>query len=159
MHPANEACDEKCHCWERGFCEKFCVCNPDLCKKNYFFCNCTSECRTFQCPCFNAGRECDPDKCKKCTDENPLNKCVNKSCRLKKYSKTAIARSIIAGWGLFALENIKKDDLIQEYTGEIIDTHQLEERDMWNNVEEITYIFDLNDQVKIDLIFLNFSTA
>jgi SET domain-containing protein len=152
MHQGNEPCDEKCHCWNRGFCEKYCVCNPALCKKKPFsYCTCTSGCGSVRCPCSNAGRECDPEKCRNCCSESDGQvkriECQNKSCQLKAFKKTAIARSNVAGWGLFALERISKFELIQEYTGEIIDFDQSEQRDKWNNVEEITYIFELNDNV------------
>ena len=35
-----------------------------------------------------------------------------------------------------------------EYVGEIIDIEEAEERDKWNQIEMITYLFRLNETVK-----------
>lgn len=65
----------------------------------------------------------------------------------KLYSNCAIAKSKIEGWGLFARQNIKKGDLILEYIGEIIEHEETTERDKWNEIEKITYVFTLNSNV------------
>ena len=64
------------------------------------------------------------------------------------FSKCALGISHISGWGLFARENINKGDFIMEYIGEIVEEDETKERDKWNCIEEITYIFTLNNLVK-----------
>jgi len=64
------------------------------------------------------------------------------------YSNCAIGKSDIEGWGLFARDDIKKGDLILEYIGEIIEHEETSERDKWNEIEKITYVFTLNSNVK-----------
>lgn len=67
----------------------------------------------------------------------------------KLFKRLAIGKSNIAGWGLYNLEDIKKGDFIMEYVGEIIDDDEALERDKWNCIEKITYMFTLNNSVKI----------
>ena len=66
----------------------------------------------------------------------------------KNFKRVATANSTLEGYGLFALENINKGDFIMEYVGEIIDIEEAEERDKWNQIEMITYLFRLNETVK-----------
>lgn len=66
------ACGTSCECVRDGnFCEKYCKCTgcaDGECANRFPGCNCLKgQCRTRACPCFAAQRECDPDKCKRCT--------------------------------------------------------------------------------------------
>lgn len=137
------------------------MCDPG-CEKIFSYCTCTSNCKTLQCPCIVAGRECDPEMCLNCKDQpfinkdnfyTKLNNCINKSCRLKIFKKTAISESNVEGWGLFALEKINKNELIDEYTGELVDGAQLEIRQKRNTIEGNMYLFEINDNVTHILIF------
>ena len=71
----------------------------------------------------------------------------------KLFANCAIAKSNIEGWGLFARQDIKKGDLILEYIGEIIEHEETTERDKWNEIEKITYVFTLNSNVRNILYF------
>lgn len=79
---------------------------------------------------------------------NKLIECKNGMIQKKMFSKCAIGISNVSGWGLFSRENIKKGDFIMEYIGEIVEEDETKERDKWNGIEEITYIFTLNNLVK-----------
>jgi histone-lysine N-methyltransferase EZH2 len=61
------ACGKECPCLLNGTCcEKYCGC-PKSCKNRFRGCHCAkSQCRSRQCPCFAADRECDPDVCRNC---------------------------------------------------------------------------------------------
>ncbi|KAG9159353.1 hypothetical protein Leryth_017975 [Lithospermum erythrorhizon] len=61
------ACGKDCPCTVNGTCcEKYCGC-PMSCKNRFRGCHCAkSQCRSRQCPCFAANRECDPDVCRNC---------------------------------------------------------------------------------------------
>lgn len=73
--------------------------------------------------------------------------CENSKMQRKLFANCAIAKSDIEGWGLFARQDIKKGDFIMEYVGEIIEEDETKERDKWNEIEKITYLFTLNNSV------------
>ena len=66
------------------------------------------------------------------------------------HKKLGIANSSIAGWGLFANEDIKKEDLIGEYIGEMVGIEDLNERSEYIDLEKTTYMFTLNDEYTVD---------
>jgi SET domain-containing protein len=165
----DQICDDSCACAKRGFCEKFCICNKNLCKNRFYGCRCSTNCLTSACPCYAAGRECDEDLCGNCRFESATetivqgnrsikifckdyysknNKCWNKVCKSGYSAKLSISKSDISGWGLFALQRIIKSQLIREYTGEILTDDECREREIWNCLEETTYMFKQNEEVK-----------
>ncbi|KAG0597028.1 hypothetical protein M758_UG305400 [Ceratodon purpureus] len=77
-------------------------------------CHCAkSNCCSRQCPCFAAGRECDPDVCRNCwvgcgdgTFEGPpprgdSSACLNMKLMLKQQQRVLLGKSDVAGWGAF----------------------------------------------------------
>jgi hypothetical protein len=66
------------------------------------------------CPCFEAGRECDPEKCKGCTTtalglvRNGDRVCQNLNMSLGVVRRLAVGLSAVAGWGCFVLEDVPK---------------------------------------------------
>ena len=150
-HFGNEVCDENCPCSEREYCERFCKCNKLLCKfsHSHLGCHCfKGECVTNHCPCYVNAKECDPITCKNCSKLN--SKCRNRQLLLNCQAKIIVGISKIAGWGLFANEPIKKDQLIGEYKGELINEDITNKRDKFKIYENSTYMFTLDDEYTID---------
>ena len=150
-HFGNEACDENCPCAEREYCERYCNCNKLLCKfsHSHLGCHCfKGECVTNHCPCYVNAKECDPILCKNCSKIN--SKCKNRQLYLNCQAKIIVGVSKIAGWGLFANEPIKKDALIGEYKGELINEDITNKRDKFKIYENSTYMFTLDDEYTID---------
>ncbi|KAG0729045.1 Histone-lysine N-methyltransferase SUV39H2 [Chionoecetes opilio] len=48
------------------------------------------------------------------------------------------------GWGVKAMENIKKDSLVTEYVGEVITSEEAERRGQGYDAQRCTYLFDLD---------------
>ena len=65
-------------------------------------------------------------------------------------AKILVGISKIAGWGLFANEDIRKDALIGEYKGEIINEDTTNKRDRFKMYENSTYMFTLDDEFTVD---------
>lgn len=76
--------------------------------------------------------------------------CKNQKLQKSENKKLGVSDSSIVGWGLFALEDMKKDDLIGEYIGEIVDMEDLNERSEYMDLENSTYMFTLNDEYTVD---------
>ncbi|KAF5958775.1 hypothetical protein HYC85_006000 [Camellia sinensis] len=123
------ACGKQCSCLLNGTCcEKYCGC-PKICKNRFRGCHCAkSQCRSRQCPCFAAGRECDPDVCRNCwvscgdgTLGVPSQRGDNYECRnmkllLKQQQKVLLGRSDVSGWGAFlkfVLDAYRKGDKLK----------------------------------------------
>ena len=147
---------ENCSCLkERGFCEKFCVCSNSKCEYLFEGCECNDSCDKIsqntssnKCKCIKEGRECDPDICKNCKN---INLCQNMKIYYKKYKKTKMGQSlIIPGAGLFAEEDIKANELINEYIGEMVEKDELERRSIINMAFERNYGFGLTEELDID---------
>jgi histone-lysine N-methyltransferase EZH2 len=61
-----------------------------------------------------------------------------------------VARSDIQGWGLFILEKAAKNDLILEYTGEVISHNEAERRGVLYDRFGCSYLFNLNKESVVD---------
>ena len=111
---ANTAvCGASCACARsENFCERWCACGP-ACANRHPGCVCDSNCGAL-CPCFLAGRECDPAKCHGCTSTalglvRPGERvCLNLNITLGAARKLRMGESRIAGWGLFVADDIPK---------------------------------------------------
>ena len=152
IHFGNEICDDKCLCSKRGFCEIYCRCNKILCKSSFHGCHCfKGDCTSNHCPCFNNGRECNPQRCKNCNIQySDEIRCKNLKLQMDYESKLIVGISPISGWGLFSNEFIKKDSLIGEYKGELITDEIVNKRDKFREYENCTYMFKLDDEYTID---------
>jgi hypothetical protein len=122
--------EETCTCIKNGFfCTKHCIWGSSSNPNFFQGCECNSEagekaaCDTNYCPCVMAGRECDPDLCKKCgaCTVDPPNKprisekrCRNDSIGMRRHTHLLLAKSEVAGWGLFTKNGLKKGDYVHE---------------------------------------------
>ncbi|OVA16776.1 SANT/Myb domain [Macleaya cordata] len=156
-------CGKQCSCHQYGTCcEKYCGCSKS-CKNRFRGCHCAkSQCRSRQCPCFAAGRECDPDVCRNCwvscgdgsLGEPPARgdgyQCGNMRLLLKQQQRILLSKSNVAGWGAFLKNPVNKNDYLGEYTGEIISHREADKRGKIYDRANSSFLFDLNDQSVLD---------
>ncbi|XP_038971855.1 histone-lysine N-methyltransferase CLF-like isoform X3 [Phoenix dactylifera] len=157
------ACGKQCPCLVNGTCcEKYCRC-PKICKNRFRGCHCAkSQCRSRQCPCFAADRECDPDVCRNCwigcgdgTLGGPNQRGDNYECRnmkllLKQQQRVLLGRSDVSGWGAFLKNSVGKHEYLGEYTGELISHREADKRGKIYDRENSSFLFNLNDQFVLD---------
>ncbi|PIN05138.1 Transcriptional repressor EZH1 [Handroanthus impetiginosus] len=157
------ACGKTCPCLVNGTCcEKYCGC-PKSCKNRFRGCHCAkSQCRSRQCPCFAADRECDPDVCRNCwiscgdgTLGVPNQRGDNYECRnmkllLKQQQRVLLGRSDVSGWGAFLKNSVGKHEYLGEYTGELISHREADKRGKIYDRENSSFLFNLNDQFVLD---------
>ncbi|CAN1308388.1 Histone-lysine N-methyltransferase EZ1 [Linum perenne] len=151
-------CGTQCPCLKNGTCcEKYCGCSKS-CKNRFRGCHCAkSQCRSRLCPCFAAGRECDPDVCRNCwvscgdgsLGEPPKRgdgQCGNMRLLLRQQQRIVLAESDVAGWGAFLKNSVNKNDFLGEYTGELISHREADKRGKIYDRANSSFLFDLNDQ-------------
>ncbi|CEG41674.1 Transcriptional repressor EZH1 [Plasmopara halstedii] len=162
------SCDSaQCSCMRRDhYCEKSCGCSLD-CSNRFTGCHCgVGQCRTTECPCYYAARECDPDICISCgaselpiivADENykgnavsQLKICGNVNIMRGQMCKIGISASKTHGWGAFALKNIKMGEYIYEYTGSLLTQDEAERRGNVYDKTTISFLFDLTEDSVVD---------
>ncbi|KAA1477773.1 SET domain-containing protein [Dentipellis sp. KUC8613] len=146
-----------CPCYvNKGHCERNCHCESN-CIRRHKGCNCTMVkreklCRTKKCPCYRAGRECDPELCLPCEAEPAdadANLCQN--CLIQRGAHmNPIVRIGQFGLGLFLTEPAETGDLLMEYVGEIILPFTMASRDDLARHRERNYVFALNSTYAID---------
>ncbi|WCJ31189.1 Histone-lysine N-methyltransferase CLF [Euphorbia peplus] len=157
------ACGKQCTCLLNGTCcEKYCGC-PKTCKNRFRGCHCAkSQCRSRQCPCFAADRECDPDVCRNCwvscgdgslgvpSQRGDNYECRNMKLLLKQQQRVLLGRSDVSGWGAFLKNSVGKHEYLGEYTGELISHKEADKRGKIYDRENSSFLFNLNDQFVLD---------
>ncbi|XP_021275328.1 histone-lysine N-methyltransferase CLF [Herrania umbratica] len=159
------ACGKQCSCLLNGTCcEKYCGC-PKSCKNRFRGCHCAkSQCRSRQCPCFAADRECDPDVCRNCwvscgdgtgslgvpPQRGDNYECRNMKLLLKQQQRVLLGRSDVSGWGAFLKNSVGKHEYLGEYTGELISHREADKRGKIYDRENSSFLFNLNDQFVLD---------
>ncbi|XP_048134648.1 histone-lysine N-methyltransferase EZA1 isoform X2 [Rhodamnia argentea] len=157
-------CGKQCTCLRNGTCcEKYCGCSKS-CKNRFRGCHCAkSQCRSRQCPCFAAGRECDPDVCRNCwvscgdgsLGEPPRRgegQCGNMRLLLRQQQRILLAKSDVAGWGAFLKNPVNRNDYLGEYTGELISHREADKRGKIYDRANSSFLFDLNDQFLVQYV-------
>ncbi|RLM55769.1 histone-lysine N-methyltransferase EZ1 isoform X2 [Panicum miliaceum] len=157
------ACGKQCPCLTNATCcEKYCRCSK-ICKNRFRGCHCAkSQCRSRQCPCFAADRECDPDVCRNCwigcgdgTLGVPNQRGDNYECRnmkllLKQQQRVLLGRSDVSGWGAFLKNSVSKHEYLGEYTGELISHKEADKRGKIYDRENSSFLFNLNNEFVLD---------
>jgi hypothetical protein len=150
--------NENCTCMKNGhWCTKYCL-SGEFSSNLFQGCNCTGKCNQKYCPCFAAGRECDPDLCKKCnTCTDPPNKpagsqsCRNDNISMRRHVRTLLGVSDVDGWGLFTRDALKKGDFVHEYVGEMLRRDDTEKQGIDDDKNKSkTYLFELTSEYDVD---------
>ncbi len=167
IHPAflpcdhDEPCsDETCSCIQNAFfCTKHCVWGKE--SRNFFRgCSCKKgQCLAKSCPCYTAGRECDPDLCRDCgaCTDPPNKEAMEQNCRndrigMRRHIQLLVGRSQVkeAGWGVYNKTFVKKGDFIVEYIGEVISQEEAERRGCIYDKVDRSYLFNLTSDTVVD---------
>jgi hypothetical protein len=158
--------ENNCSCvLEKIPCERSCRCDSS-CLRQFKGCDCAmtkqGPCRDKTCSCWASGRECDPALCKGCGVETVLHqaykydesmrigRCCNNRIQLDLPARTILAPSEVQGFGLFAGQDIKKNDFIHEYKGEIISQNESDRRGAMYSLSGQEYLFTLNPEQQLD---------
>jgi hypothetical protein len=155
--------EASCRCFrENVTCEKTCKCSL-ACNRRFPGCRCASglgkrTCGTgTSCLCFKFQRECDADLCGTCGATELLdpvnrynealmqNRCTNVGLQRGVPKKTLLGKSEVHGFGLYAGQDIREDDVVGEYTGEILSVGESERREVIYHYEQNMYLFRLNE--------------
>ncbi|KAK9478598.1 hypothetical protein V1514DRAFT_330535 [Lipomyces japonicus] len=155
-------CDSTCTCVASNVvCEKSCACGK-TCPRRWRGCKCTaSRCRTSSCECFKWNRECDPDLCRSCGADQVLEPSNRNNTMDHKYCKNVVLQqglgkrviagpSKIAGWGLFLGEDIKQDEFLGEYKGELISQNEAERRGKIYDKRGVSFLFEVTKDQCVD---------
>jgi hypothetical protein len=155
-----------CSCMARDhFCEKSCGCPRD-CANRFPGCKCgPGQCGTSACPCYFAGRECDPDTCGSCGASDlalvsskeerkerilAQKACQNVNIRYQVHKKIGISSSTTHGWGAFVLEDVKEGEFLYEYTGGIVSQDEAERRGIFYDRSSVSFLFDVDEDCSVD---------
>lgn len=165
---AGSCVDAKCRCVrENVTCEKTCRCST-TCNRRFPGCKCAvlpgkRACATATgCLCSKFQRECDADLCGACgatelldpinryNEELLQNRCSNVGVQRGVPKKTLLGKSEVHGFGLYAGEDIRADDIIGEYTGEILSNGESKRREVIYSYEKNMYLFRVNKEQDVD---------
>jgi hypothetical protein len=188
----NESCaDSTCSCSaSMNYCTKWCCdgqCSSSVpgilynnCKNFFAGCTCTTmTCQSQACPCYQAGRECDPNICTTC---DSLHTCHNRSLQRLQYKKIALTRIVSRCadsendedplpknfYTTLLIEKAAQGELITEFIGELVNEQELSRRSKyWNSRDKnaslacdltVEYILDTHRMVNGKIKFLKTST-
>ncbi|KAF1958893.1 hypothetical protein CC80DRAFT_468692 [Byssothecium circinans] len=169
-HPGSSCITANCRCYREGItCEKSCTC-PSSCNRRFPGCSCASNtgkqracgAKESDCLCVQMARECDPDLCGSCGAIDildPVNRykgdleygrCCNVHIQRGVPKKTLLGHSEVHGFGLYTGEDVKRDEFIGEYKGEVVTIGEGERRDIIYKEQQTMYLFKLNRAQEID---------
>lgn len=128
-------------------------CDPDVCKR----CTATAEQHAY------ARRDGWPftDICmpvppppapptETARQKNTAEKCMNMRLLLREHKHICLGLSAVSGWGAFLKDGAKKNELLGEYTGELITQAEADRRGKIYDRVNLSFLFNLNDQWVLD---------
>ncbi|GAB7358496.1 hypothetical protein MBLNU230_g2560t1 [Neophaeotheca triangularis] len=167
-HPGFSCEQAECECFNLKIpCEKACNC-PSDCTRRFEGCACAQGNKRkicFQddrCACFSLSRECDADLCGSCgvvdvidpvnrnNDAILAGRCRNGNIQRGVPKHTMAGDSRVHGFGLYTLEDIRENDFIGEYKGEVITKPEADRRGEVYEHQCLSYLFTLNETQEID---------
>ncbi|CAP23284.2 Protein CBG02150 [Caenorhabditis briggsae] len=125
---------EDCDC--KDFCSLRCECDID-CPRRFPGCDCPpGQCQTEDCQCIRQRNECEKGLCYRCLDhEDDRNVPMDRKCGnfvfqrpVETLLKVTKSKVLGAGFGAVAKRDIKKGEIVGEYTGEQINEDEVERR-------------------------------
>jgi hypothetical protein len=108
-----------------------------------------------KCPCRELNRECDADLCGPCgatevldpnnryNDRVLKDRCSNVGIQRNVPKKTLLGNSELHGFGLYTGEDIRADEYIGEYKGEILTNEEGDRRLILYEHSKTNYLFKL----------------
>ncbi|KAG1840820.1 hypothetical protein DFJ58DRAFT_809727 [Suillus subalutaceus] len=153
LEPCNHKgpCEKEwCECYRRKrHCQLACRCGIN-CDRQYRGCECKRCLLT--CPCVKHDRECLPGICHKCDARGATdNPCVN--TKLQRNDTMAVEiRQAYYGLGAFAAQDMKPDDFIGDYVGNMM---TFEDVDVLNPVAEYSgrnYFFEFSKKNEEEML-------
>lgn len=156
-----------CTCWtDKVACEWMCGCDR-ACSRRFQGCRCLAKgakvCfKDANCDCWVLNRECDPWLCGKCgvlevldpvnrhNDSILKGRCKNAMIQRNIPKRTLKSPSEVHGWGLFAGTDIRANEFIGEYKGEVISEEESNRRGLVYHYRGLEYLFQLNKEQEID---------
>lgn len=150
----------RCICFTNGTgCDSKCLCT--FCNYMFYGCKCKNSC-TKRCSCSKINKTCD-EHCECHCDSKNMSSCEWYIPLI--YKSTYIYKSAKKGLGCFAGENIKKNEFVIEYVGEIISNDEGNRRANFYDANGLSYIFEYTDKHCLDAFlvgnnsrFINHST-
>ena len=77
-------------------------------------------------------------------------KCMNMRLLLHEHKHIYLGLSAVSGWGAFLKDGAKKNELLGEYTGELITQAEADRRGKIYDRLNLSFLFNLNDQWVLD---------
>ena len=130
-------------------------CNPDVCRR----CTVTAARHAHQCRegsgafgelCVPINNPTPPVNLDAPTDPNNELECMNMRLLLRQHKHICLGLSAVAGWGAFLKDGAKKNELLGEYTGELISQAEADRRGRIYDRLNCSFLFNLNDQWVLD---------
>lgn len=113
------------------------------------------DCTTKSCPCWANERTCNPDMCEHCEcsllpSKANGRRCANIPLSAAKRVRTLVGRSQIHGMGLYAGVGVRRNQLVGEYIGRLLESRTADIVGLQCDARDHTFFFDLTQNVVAD---------